>query len=222
VTPNDPVIGLLADANPVSDPNTFALSMVAATRHKTIEQGTKTMTETELRSIEPPTTGRNRRGWLVAAAAAALILIVGIGTGIVVGQNLDESPADSPATTPAASMTPAETIEGYAAAYSAGDIDPVMAFFVEESVVTGHPSGSTLSKIVGLAAIRDIHSEVGEGVTYTILITDVAGNTVTWNHIWSGFENGEPFRTCQNGHTAVINDGKIMTWQWPASPIGCE
>lgn len=96
MTPNDPVIGLLADANPVSDPNIFALSMVAATRDKTIGQGTKTLTETELRSIEPPTTGRNRRGWLVAAAAAALILIVGIGTGIVVGQNLDESPADSP------------------------------------------------------------------------------------------------------------------------------
>ena len=120
-------------------------------------------------------------------------------------------------------MTPAETIDAYVAAYNVGDIDAVMDFFVEESVVTGHPaSASPSSEAVGLVAIRDLNSEVGEGVTYTILITDVTGDTVTWDHIWSGYENGEPFRTCQNGHTAITANGKIMSWKWPFSQTACE
>ena len=34
---------------------------------------------------------------------------------------------------------PASTLEGYTAAYNAGDIDELMTFFSEESVMTGHP-----------------------------------------------------------------------------------
>jgi hypothetical protein len=212
-------MGLLADANPVSDPNTFALDMGGAARLRTIEQGTKTMTETELHSIEPPTAGRSRRDWLVAAAAAAVILIVGIGTGVMVGQNLDESPTDSAATTSATSMTPAETIEAYVAAYNVGDIDAVMDLFVEDSVVSGHPGGSGEER--GLVAIRELHGPLDDGDTYAISITNVTGNTVTWDHIWVAFEDGEPFSNCVDGHTAVIQDGKILSWTWPTTDFNC-
>lgn len=109
---------------------------------------------------------------------------------------------------------PAATIDGYVAAYNAGDINAVMDFFSEESVVTGHPFAAESQ---GLVAIREIHAEVGEGVTYTISITDVTDNTVTWDHVW----NTEEGPNCVDGHTAVISEGKILTWTWPITDFQC-
>ena len=83
MTTDDRAINLLAEANPVSDPIAFEAEMRTAARLGTIEQWSGTMTETELRSVEPQTTPKNRRPWVVAAVAAVLVLIVGIGIGIV-------------------------------------------------------------------------------------------------------------------------------------------
>lgn len=162
------------------------------------------MTETELRSIEPPARGKNRRPWVVAAAAAVVALIVGIGTVVAINQSADDSPAAG------AIAGPAETLNGYIAAYNDGDIDAVMGFFVEDSVVTGHPGDFGEER--GLVAIRELHGPLDDGDTYAISITDVTGNTVTWDHIWVAFEDGEPFSSCVDGHTAVIQDSKILSW----------
>lgn len=106
MTPDDEVLGLLADANPVSDPNTFALDIVTRLRLKTIEQGNKTMTEAELSSIEPPTTGRTRRGWLIAAATFAIVMIVSVG--LMLSRQTDSvPPVATPAPTPTTTATEA-------------------------------------------------------------------------------------------------------------------
>ena len=217
MTDQDRVLGLLAEANPISDPHAFASEMPVRPHLGTIEQWSGTMTETELRTIEPPTRRTNQR-WLIAAAAAVIALVVGVGALVVV--NRQTSPTAEDAAASQATMTPAETIQAYIDAYNVADIDAVMAFFTEESVVRGHP---TAPEARGLAAIREIHSEVASGVTYAILISEVRGDTVTWNHIWTGFEDdGSPFRNCVNGHSATVRDGKIVVWEWPPTDFQCR
>jgi hypothetical protein len=113
------------------------------------------------------------------------------------------------------SEDPAAVLEDYVAAYNAGDIDLVMTFFSEDSVVTGHPRATESS---GLTAIRQIHGEVGSGDSYTITITDVDGDTVTWDHVWHNDEADN----CVNGHTAVIKDNRILSWAWPRTDFQCR
>ena len=84
MTREDQVLGLLAEANPVSDPNLFAQDVRTRARLGDNEQWSGTMTETELRSIEPPARGKNRWPWVVAAAAAVVVLIVGVGSGVAI------------------------------------------------------------------------------------------------------------------------------------------
>lgn len=107
-----------------------------------------------------------------------------------------------------------DVINDYVAAYNAGDIDLVMGFFSEDSVVMGHPAAQ---EAMGLTAIRDIHEEVGSGDTYTITIQDETGNTITWDHIWHTAE-GE---NCVDGHTAVIANDKFVSWDWPITNFQC-
>ena len=215
MTREDQVLGLLAEANPVSDPNLFAQDVRTRARLGDNEQWSGTMTETELRSIEPPARGKNRWPWVVAAAAAVVVLIVGVGSVVAINQSAD----DSAASVATATASPAETLRGYVAAYNVGDIDAVMAFFVEDSVVTGHPEDFGEER--GLVAIRELHGPLDDGDTYAISITDVTGNTVMWDHIWVAFEDGEPFSSCVDGHTAVIQDGKILSWTWPTTDFQC-
>ena len=112
---------------------------------------------------------------------------------------------------------PASVIQAYTAAYNAGDIDAVMALFSEESVVTGHPFAA---ESAGLTAIRvvqvaDIAAAAAENA-YTISNVEVTGDTVTWDHVWTR-NNTQQF--CVQGHRAVIQDGKILSWVWPGP--GC-
>lgn len=114
---------------------------------------------------------------------------------------------------------PAGVIDDYVAAYNSGDIDAVMALFSEESVVTRHPFAN---RSEGLDAIRDLQvSDIGAAATsdaYTISNVEVSGDTVTWDHAWT---NDEGSQFCQQGHSAVIQDGKFLTWAWPGSPAAC-
>ncbi len=109
--------------------------------------------------------------------------------------------------------TPGETIEAYIAAYNAHDIDAVMAFFTDESVVTGHPFSTTSS---GTSSIRTLHvtdlSAAAAETAYTISNVEVTGDTVTWDHVWVN-NKGEEF--CQQGQRAVVKDGTIVSWTWP-------
>ncbi len=117
-------------------------------------------------------------------------------------------------TEPTATSDPTDVLNDYVAAYNSGDIDLVMGFFSEDSVVTRHPAAA---EATGLTAIRDIHGEVGSGATYTVTIHDVTGNTITWDHIWPT-EEGD---NCVDGHTAVIDEGKFVSWDWPITDFQC-
>lgn len=114
---------------------------------------------------------------------------------------------------------PAAVIEDYISAYNSGDIDAVMTLFSEESVVTGHPSEA---RSEGLDAIRSVQEgDIAAAATsnaYTISNVDVSGDTVTWDHVWTN-STGNQF--CQQGHDAVIKDGKILTWDWPGGGFSC-
>ena len=114
---------------------------------------------------------------------------------------------------------PAEVVEDYIAAYNAGDIDGVMALFSEESVVTGHPFEA---RSEGLTAIRAVQVEGRNSAAadepYTISNIEVTGDTVTWDHVWRSDDGGQ---FCKQGHTAVISDGKILTWAWPGGGFDC-
>lgn len=140
MTREDQVLGLLADANPVSDPNAFVVETQIGPRLETIEQWSGTMTENELRSIEPPTTGKSRRGWLVAAVAAVAVLIVGIGAAVAFN-NQDTVPVVAPTTTTAAPTTTATTS-------AAASSDPVARYDGKDCTYEGpteFDSGSTVT-----------------------------------------------------------------------------
>jgi hypothetical protein len=47
---------------------------------------------------------------------------------------------------------------------------------------------------------------------------EVLGNTVTWDHVIAN-NQGDEF--CVTGHSAVIEDGKIISWQWPDGGFDC-
>jgi uncharacterized protein (TIGR02246 family) len=112
---------------------------------------------------------------------------------------------------------PAATIEAYVAAYNAADVDAIVELFDENAVITNHPGGT----FTGTEQIRSLHEGGGADgadgtVAYTISNIEVSGNTVTWDHVWSGEEdNGEPFQSCVEGHTATVEDGQIVSWTWP-------
>jgi len=116
--------------------------------------------------------------------------------------------------------TPSQTISAYVTAYNGHDIDAVMAFFTEESVVTDHPFAV---EAAGLSSIRILHSEdmaaAAESNAYRISNVEVTGNTVTWDHVWT---NDGGTRYCQQGESAIIEDGTILTWTWPAEEFSCS
>jgi hypothetical protein len=114
---------------------------------------------------------------------------------------------------------PAAVVDQYVAAYNNGNIDAVMAVFTEDSVVYGHPFGP---ESAGLAAIRSVQTtDLAAGAStdaYSISNIEVDGDTVTWDHVWVNSEGGS---YCQVGQSAVIKDGKILTWTWPPSDSPC-
>lgn len=114
---------------------------------------------------------------------------------------------------------PAAVIEGYIAAYNAGDIDGVMAVFTEESVVTGHPMETRMEGLAAIRAIQleDLNSAAPENA-YTISNVEVTGNAVVWDHIWTS-SDGRQF--CKQGNEAHIEGDKILTWAWPAGGFDC-
>ncbi len=116
--------------------------------------------------------------------------------------------------------TPSQTISAYVTAYNAHDIDAVMAFFTEESVVTDHPFAV---EAAGLSSIRILHSQdirsAAESNAYRISNVEVTGDTVTWDHVWTN-DQGEKY--CKQGQSAIIEDGTILVWTWPAEDFSCS
>ncbi len=148
--------------------------------------------------------------WLVAAVA---IILAGVAL-LFINQSGESPVADQPTTGPAA------TIEAYITAYNARDIDAVMELFSEEATSTGHPYGGPSA--TGKVQIRQ--NQVGQlsaspDNAYTISNVKVTGKTVTWDHIFIS-RSGQ--KSCVQGHSAVIEDGKILTWTWPDTDFSCS
>lgn len=175
----------------------------------TLETRRRTMDITPTTTRQPPPSRQRPR---MALAVAAAVVVVGIAT-FAIASFMNSG-------TDAAADDPASTIRAYIDAYNAGDIDAVMALFSDDSVIVGHPFASEQS---GLAAIRNIQSmDISAAATenaYTISNVQVTGNTVTWDHIWF---NRDGDRFCLDGHSAIVEDGTILSWTWPSGSFECR
>ena len=172
--------------------------------------------ETRRRAVETSTTAQRPTRWwrgprLALGAAAVIVLLAGAAFAIATWTDTNRDVAAS---------DPAATILAYIDAYNARDIDAVMELFTEDSVMIGHPfSGES----IGLTAIRAVQAQDIDGVgtddAYTISNVQVAGNSVTWDHVWRPGDGGE---SCQYGHSAIVEDGKILSWTWPGGGFSCR
>lgn len=110
-------------------------------------------------------------------------------------------------------------MNAFVTAYNSGNIDEMMVFFSEESVITGHPFPV---KAEGIDGIRDLHIEdrrtAAAADPYTISNIEVIDDTVTWDQIWVS-STGQEF--CHQGQSAVVTDGKILSWDW-SSGSDCD
>jgi ketosteroid isomerase-like protein len=110
---------------------------------------------------------------------------------------------------------PGATIASYTTAYNSGDIDAVMAVYTEDSLVYGHP---ITSEAAGLSAIQTMETQdlaaAASTDSYSISNVEVDGDTVTFDQVWV---NKEGQNWCRDGQSAVIKDGKILTWTWSSS-----
>jgi hypothetical protein len=165
----------------------------------------QTITSTPPPTQTPPPRTR-WKGPRLAAAAFAATVVASIAAFAVFGL-LNPSPevlgsADDPAV----------TIQAYAAATNADDLDAVLTLFTEESVIVNHPRLPS-APMAGLDAIRVDHmTELPSTASFTISNVSVLGDTVTWDAV-SVKESGVEW--CGEGHSAVVIDGKILSWTWP-------
>jgi hypothetical protein len=113
----------------------------------------------------------------------------------------------------------AAVLESYTEAYNAGDIDAVMTFYTENSVLYGYPG---TSETAGLTAIRELQThdlaDAASTDAWSISNVEVDGDTVTWDQLWVD-KAGE--NHCMEGQSAVIKDGKILAWTWPSDNSPC-
>jgi len=161
----------------------------------------------------PITTERRAPWWkgpkvglgLAAATAVVVIAVVAIAS---------LTSSDEPDT----AGSPSQTVAAYLAAYNAGDIDEVMALFTDQSVIANLPALGRAGLgenpvLTGLKAIRDFHvtdrAHAAGADPYVFSNVDAVGNAVTWDHTWM---SNEGLRGCGEGHEAIVEDGKIVSW----------
>ncbi|MGI9586487.1 MAG: hypothetical protein ACR2N7_12945 [Acidimicrobiia bacterium] len=102
---------------------------------------------------------------------------------------------------------PGAVVESYIEAYNNGDFDAVMAHFVVESTITGHPTDFD-PVATDIYSIRSLHKQdLGFRQKYVVSNLSAEGDTVTWNSVWG--DDG-----CVQGHSAVVKDGKMLSWIW--------
>ncbi len=200
----------LETANPVISASTKpAAAWSSAVLLERIDRRSGDMQTQDKPIIEKsPKEGTGRRNIALALGAAVIVAVVGVSVLLVADDGSDV-------------VGPAGVIEDYTAALNAGDIDAVMALFSEESVLSGHPFGIGFES-TGLSAIRALQVE-HMGITtredaLTISNVEVTGNTVTWDYVLTS-DDGAQF--CIQGHSAVVEDGKILTWAWPGGGVDC-
>ena len=162
----------------------------------------KTTTPTPPPTQTPPPATR-WSGPRLAAAAFAATIVVFIAAFAVVRL------ASPSAEVLGGADDPAVTIQAYAEATNADDLDAVLALFTEESVIVNRTS----TDMTGLDAIRNHHvTELLATASVTISNVVASSDTVTWDSVYV-MEDGVGL--CGEGHSAIIADGKILTWTWP-------
>jgi hypothetical protein len=170
--------------------------------------------DTRRRAMTTLTTTERQAPWwkgpkvglgLAAATAVVVIAVVAIA-GLI---NSDE---------PDTAGSPTQTVAAYLAAYNAGDIDGVMSLFTDESVISNLPAPGRAGlganpAVAGLEAIRDFHmtdrAKAAGADAYVFSNVDAVGSAVTWDHLWT---SNEGLRGCGEGHEAIVEDGKIVSW----------
>lgn len=125
----DDAVAAFDRANPVPDPTQLADSMVVASRFLTITEETRPMTTTKEQDTRPPE--RRQRGYLVAAAVFAVIVIVGLGVAMLAADDQMAEPAAPE--TPVA--TPSEAANAFMVARNAGDYDTMVALLAPDAVI---------------------------------------------------------------------------------------
>lgn len=140
--------------------------------------------------------------WRLAPALVALVVLVAAACS--------SSDAD-----------PSTVLEDHAAAYNAHDLDAVVALFAEDAIVTGHPLDPT-GITEGREAIRELEEEAltisasENADEYTNIVE--SGNTVTFGHLFTT-SSGQCFSG--DGHRVVVEDGKIVRWDWGTHSQPC-
>ncbi len=166
----------------------------------------------------PPETQQNTTWWRgpqVALTTVAVTVVVVLAVFAVVRLTDSDTVLESGASVD----DPASVIQATVAAYNAGDIDAVMALFTEQSVVTNHPFSINSRGITDIRSLQEEDRAAAAEVNpYEIFNVQVTGNTVTWDHVWT---NDLTQDWCAEGHRAVIEDGKILSWDFAPNPHRC-
>ena len=193
----DTALEAMRHANPVPDQAELADAMLRSSVFLTTTKETSMSIDTGQPTHEtPPHKQSGTRGNLVVLVVA-VVAVVGVAVMLASGDGDDSSPASAPA----------DVINDYVAAYNSNDIDAVMAVFTEDSVITGHPTGTGSAS--GLEEIRALHvGDLRYERGYHIANVETSGNTVTWDTVW-----GDNYG-CVGSHTTVTNGDKIVTWSW--------
>jgi ketosteroid isomerase-like protein len=206
----------LGNANPVPDPASLRERRHdAAVFLATTQKRNPTMATGQRKEIEPTSTkpvhDRNRRSrLLIGAAAAVLVLIVGIGTLAMIGGDED------------AAVDPVRVIEDYAVAYNAGDIDRLVELFTNESVVdTGDAMFGgpfTGREQIRTHLVREL-DKAAEVDALQISKVQVSGNTVTWDQALTLSGGDQTY--CSEGSSAVVEDGSIVSLKLVLAQQSC-
>lgn len=179
-----------------------------------------------VRPLVPRTPSRPLAAWSYTAAAALITVLLIGGMAWLVRGGQPEDPTDgtvvpttATTTVPPIAMTPREVIESHFAAYNAMDVASMMAFYSEDSVITGHPIEAYQAGLVTIERVARVDMLVAaEFNAYIISNLEVSGDIATWDHMWT---DSQGFFFCMQGHTAVVRNGVILSWTWPALDSQC-
>ena len=131
MTREDRLVALFGEADPVPDPIAFAAELEVEAPLETIRQRGTTMQDTQIRTLEPPTSRSSRRRWILGAAAAAVVLVGGVGAWLLIterGDSVTNIPLIGTENDPAAQEA-FEAVRAAYAAFGSGDAETWVAPF---------------------------------------------------------------------------------------------
>lgn len=104
------------------------------------------------------------------------------------------------------------TLDGFIAAYNAGDIDVATSYFVEESQIMNHPVGGNLSGLDAIRTALEQHrAQAAEPAPYVTIDPIISGFTAAWDHTWVD-SSGQQW--CGSGSSFQTAGGRILGWTY--------